>query len=165
MEIVGTDGQPLTSRKAPEVVQVIGGKVQDKDPELLTLAQFDEIAVSLIEFFGSSNFPEAPITSLVDCECVEASGHAGSSEILVRINFSTQRQMDWYTKIGMLAKILAENATGKFPRKVSMVIRYDELHKSLRVALEIACFQVRMGIAPPGKNPDKLDPEDITKIN
>jgi hypothetical protein len=126
-------------------------------PTLVTFAQYPEIAASLLTYFNDPRFPNAPVTSLVKLEAMTAEGGAGASEHWVRITFQAERDVEWYSNMGILAKLLAQNPTGKFPRKVSSVIRYVEQPiKCFMVALEVGAMEVRVSPSGTGNDIEKV---------
>lgn len=85
----------------------------------MTLRQYEEIAASIIQYFDHPKFPEAGITSLISTEGMDVGSGAGDSEVWIRIMFKAEKSPEWFTKIAILCKILAENIQGNFPRAKS----------------------------------------------
>lgn len=98
------------------IVPVVGGQAQT-EPRIVRIDQFEELAASLIEYFDHPRFPNAQVTGLVSAEGTQVESAAGATEHVITIKFFGERRVEWFTKIGILAKILAENVNGKFPEK------------------------------------------------
>ncbi len=131
-------------------------------PDYVKVSEFQEIAASIISYFNS---PEKGITSRVKVAATAVEGGAGATETIVQITFKAELHSDWFTQIGVLAKILTENIGYQFRRKVSLAVKYEALltpHYS--IGLDVQCFTLRVGRPTEGKSWSRLDPEDLDTI-
>jgi hypothetical protein len=117
---------------------------------LVTIAQFDELATGVISYFNHPNFPNAAISNLVEVTGTDASTGAGASVISIYIQFKAERDPEWYSKVGLLAKIVAENVNGNYPRMVNLSIKYvkprlGNVPPHLHIELSVGVLQVRVG--------------------
>lgn len=148
--ILGPDGQAY-----------VAPVVEEEEAPPVTLRQYEEIAASIIQYFDHPKFPEAGITSLISTEGMDVGSGAGDSEVWIRIMFKAEKSPEWFTKIGILCKILAENIQGSYPRKVSLAIRLNDT--AMIIALEIGCFCVHLATNTE-KPLDEQDPEDVKRV-
>lgn len=125
--------------KRPKLQVFERGIARDVEPEsrIITIAEWNnEIAPALVAFFNDPHFPNAAVPATLGIEEVkETALPDGGTMCSCEIMLKGKNDWNWFTTVGVVAKVLAENIGGAHARKVSMVVHHAD--EFMFISLEI----------------------------